>query len=171
MTPGRSIHLPLSVVAMEEFVSLDFESRGPQVEWGVELKAYLCCLHRYFERDDAHFKKVFDLEFQKDLQEWGFRDSIPWRRARSQLHHMPRHGDLVWEYVFLRPFDRSGPCQPTIKRIETATQVLGIQLIPKAVDDTDVSVFRRMPRLTPNQREAIVGLSDRFFFFFFWKLG
>ena len=139
-----------------DLVSVDLRAKKPQVSWGTEQKVYLCCLFRFFKREMSLYKQVFDLEFQTELDTWGFPNGVPSSRLDTRWTDMRSRGDPIWGYVHLSPFDMNGQWGSVVERIQIAAETLGIRLERKTADDIDVSRFTPTSRLTLSQQQVVV---------------
>ncbi|KAL6230420.1 hypothetical protein BDW75DRAFT_234403 [Aspergillus navahoensis] len=90
-----------------ELNALDPLTKLPRVRWSSEMRAFLCCLIKYFNRDPDAFQAVFNSRFKKELSECGFNEkmSVKWSTLNSQWVDMKKKGDPIWGYVHQSAFD------------------------------------------------------------------
>lgn len=143
--------------------SLNFQEKGPQVPWTRSKQTLLCCLYRFFHRDNDAFKKVFTSIFKNDLSH--FNEDVPFSRLSTQWADLKRKGDPIWyEVIIETPFPPEGPWLAVVARIKGQAEAIGVSLVEKDEEDIDTTGFRLDPsrrsrdRPTPSQNppQAVV---------------
>lgn len=142
--------------------SLNFQDKGPQVPWTRSKQTLVCCLYRFFHRDNDAFKKVFTSIFKNDLSH--FNGDVPFNRLSSQWADLRRKGDPIWyEVIIETPFPPEGPWLAVVARTKEQATAIGVSLVEKDEDDIDTTGFRLDPsrrsrdRPTPlNPPQAVV---------------
>ncbi|KAL4960204.1 uncharacterized protein BDV14DRAFT_148439 [Aspergillus stella-maris] len=122
--------------------SLDPAAKSPQIRWTTEMRVFLCCLVKYYEKLHDHFEVIFNKTFEAELAEAGFNNAIhvKWSRLHSQWVCMRNHGDPIWGDVHKTALDPA-PWLPILETIERTAASLGLQLTRKVADIIDSSSF------------------------------
>ena len=126
----------------ETMESLDYHSKGPQVDWASSnsKQTLVCCLYRFFHRDHDAFRKVFTSIFQNELTH--FDGDVPFNRLSSQWGDLKRKGDPIWHKVVIEaPFPPEGPWLAVVARIKDQARAIGVSLVEKEEDDIDTTDF------------------------------
>lgn len=78
-------------------VSLDLTERQARIQWSSEMRIFLCCMIKYFEEDHSAFQEIFNAQFARELEEYGFINSMTarWTRLEAQWVSMRKDGDLI----------------------------------------------------------------------------
>ncbi|KAL4743115.1 hypothetical protein BDV11DRAFT_202100 [Aspergillus similis] len=82
-------------------------TKPPRVRWSPEMRTFLCCLIKYFNKDRDAFQAIFNSRFKKELSECGFNERMPvrWSTLISQWVDMKKKGDPIWGDVYQSAFD------------------------------------------------------------------
>lgn len=146
-----------------EMNSLNFQDKEPHVPWTRSKRTLVCCLFRFFYRDEGAFRKVFTSIFQNELSH--FNGDVPFNRLWSQWGDLKRKGDPIWHEIIIEtPFPPEGPWLTVVARIKEQAKAIGVSLVEKDEDDIDTTGFRLDPsrrsrdRPTPSQNppQAVV---------------
>lgn len=115
--------------------------KKPKFRWDDHRRQVLCCLYRFFSRDEDDFKRVFSEIFREHLVECGFEDgTIPYRVLYTQWMWMRRVEHPIWCQVHLESaFKSDGKCEDTIQVIKSTANWLGISLVERDHDPVDMS--------------------------------
>lgn len=124
--------------------SLDFKKKKAHVQWNRDNQTFLCCLFRYFHRDNETFRKVFVSTYADNLKY--FEHELPFTTLSTQWHALKRHGNPVWSEVHIEsPFPAQGPLLELASQIKEKADAIGVLLVEKEVDDIDTSKFYLNP--------------------------
>ncbi|KAL4998202.1 hypothetical protein BDV10DRAFT_194511 [Aspergillus recurvatus] len=135
-----------------ELNALDPLTKPPRVRWSSEMRTFLCCLIKYFNKDPDAFQAVFNSHFKKELGECGFNERMPvkWSTLNSQWVDMKKKGDPIWGDVHQSAFDPRA-WLPYIEEIE-ATAISINTLIDEKTEDTDVHRQLFQMEVSPDER-------------------
>jgi hypothetical protein len=123
-------------------MQLDFSIRLPRVPWNDDKRIFLCCLHKFFERDGTAFEEIFSAKYKRDLENSGFAGGrTPYSTLNTQWWCMKRDGDPIWGRVHKSPLNH-GDWLPIKDIIIDVAQSLGVTLIEKEFDDIVTSEYR-----------------------------
>lgn len=122
------------------------------------MRIFLCCMMKYYEKDNAVFQSAFNSRFREELEDCGFGVGrvVKWPTLHTQWEDMRRHGDPIWGDVHLSAFDTE-PWIPVLHEIEQSAATGNIRLVRKVVDNIDTSPARfvyRSPEQTPARSPA-----------------
>ncbi|KAL4955587.1 hypothetical protein BDW69DRAFT_160492 [Aspergillus filifer] len=122
--------------------SIDPTKKSSQIRWTTEMRLFLCCLVKHYEKRHDHFEVIFNKSFEAELAESGFNNAIQvkWPRLHSQWVCMRNHGDPIWGDVHKTALDPA-PWLPILETIERTAASLGLQLTRKVADTIDSSSF------------------------------
>ena len=108
--------------------------KGPTIQWDCQKRQLLCCLYRFFVRDNSAFESIFSETFRNDLIDRGFGSGNPsYRVLHSQWIWMKSTGNPTWLHVH-RDSDFAD-WSHVIAQIEATAIQQQIQLIHKEEDD------------------------------------
>ncbi|KAL4941403.1 hypothetical protein BDV06DRAFT_236070 [Aspergillus oleicola] len=122
--------------------SLDLSKKTPHIQWTTEMRAFLCCLVKYYEERHDQFEAIFNKQFEAELAEFGFSSGIlvKWPRLHAQWSCMRNHGDPIWGDVHKTALDPA-PWLPFLEMIEGTAASLGLHITRKMADTIDSSNF------------------------------
>ncbi len=97
---------------------------------------------KYFEEDHSAFQEIFNAQFARELEEYGFINGMTarWTRLEAQWVSMRKDGDLIWGDVHTSSFDPE-PWLPFIEMIEETAASLNISITRKHENTVDFSQF------------------------------
>jgi hypothetical protein len=122
-------------------MQLDFSTRLPRVPWNDEKRVFLCCLHKFFVEDSTAFEEIFNAKYKRDLENSGFTDGrTSSKRLDAQWNWMKRAGNPIWGRVHKSPLTHVD-WLPIKDMIIDVAQSLGVSLVEKETDDTDMSGY------------------------------
>ncbi|RDW69028.1 uncharacterized protein DSM5745_08788 [Aspergillus mulundensis] len=122
--------------------ALDMRTRAPRLRWSSETRKFLCCLVKYFDKDNSGFQAVFNARFRKELTESGFKEEefIKWDTLNSQWADMKFKKDSIWKDI--HQSDSSPEAWlPYIKTIEDTAASIGQHLDRKLLISVETSEF------------------------------
>ncbi|KAL4815827.1 hypothetical protein BDW67DRAFT_175902 [Aspergillus spinulosporus] len=140
-----------------ELNALNPLAKLPRVRWSPEMRTFLCCLIKYFNKDRDAFQAIFNSHFRKELSECGFSEGMPvkWSTLASQWVDMKKKGDPIWGDVHQSAFD-SEAWLSYIEEIKATAVSLNKHIDGKA-EDTNVhgQLFQKeiSPREPPDSPE------------------
>lgn len=137
-----------------ELNALNLLTKPPRVKWSPEMRTFLCCLIKYFNKDRDAFQAIFNSRFYKELSECGFNEKLPvkWSTLDSQWIDMKKKGDLIWGDVHQSAFDAEAWLS-YIEEIEATAISINKHIDRKAEDTVDSLTFTYQ---TPKPRPQAV---------------
>ena len=130
--------------------------RRPNIQWDTRKRQVLCCLFRFFCRDNKKWEEIFSHMFRSHLLERGITGFIPFTTLNIQWVNMREHGDSIWHRVHIATdFRKDGEWQDIISSIHSTAQLLHLQIQEKDSDSVDISRWRHpATALTMRNRQA-----------------
>ncbi|KAL4804777.1 hypothetical protein BDV18DRAFT_161864 [Aspergillus unguis] len=123
--------------------ALSYHTKPPRVKWSPDMRVFLCCMLKYFNKDNGLFEAVFNARFGNELRACGFGPgrTVEWRRLNIQWVDMRRRGDSIWGDVHLSDFNPQ-PWLEVLWAIEQTAADLNLNLVKKSGDTIEKSLAR-----------------------------
>jgi hypothetical protein len=119
--------------------------RRPNIKWNDYMRQVLCCLYRFYFRENKIWEEIFSKIFRSHLNERGIYGFIPFSTLVTQWICMRDHGNLVWYDVHIATrFSRNGEWKGIISKIDSTAQQLWLQIRAKSEDNVDTSLWNRL---------------------------
>ncbi|KAL4761529.1 uncharacterized protein BDW70DRAFT_168005 [Aspergillus foveolatus] len=121
-----------------ELNALNLLTKPPRVRWSPEMRTFLCCLIKYFNKDRDAFQAIFNSRFKKELSDCGFSEKLPvkWSTLDSQWIDMKKKGNPIWGDVHQSAFDAEA--WPSYIEEIKATAISINKHIDRKAEDTNV---------------------------------
>jgi hypothetical protein len=126
--------------------------RRPTIRWNEYMRQVLCCLYRFYYRDNKTWEEIFSKMFRSHLDERGIHGFLPFTTMCTQWTWMRDHGNLVWHNVHIATsFTRDREWKDIVSKINSTAQQLRLQIREKTEDNVDTTLWRP-PEPTPALR-------------------
>lgn len=114
--------------------------RRPNIRWDTHMRQVLCCLFRFFVRENTKWEEIFSYIFRSHLHERHIDGFVPFATLNTQWVCMRDHGDPVWHHVHMATeFNKDGEWKGIIAEINSTAQILLLQIQEKDADCVDTS--------------------------------
>lgn len=113
------------------------------LRWDQYKRQVLCCLFRFFVRNNKQIEQIFSHIFRAHLRGRGIRDFVPFRTLNTQWVWMRNTGSLDWSHVHIETaFETDGNWREILTTIKSAAHTLKLRLREKTVDNIDTSRWK-----------------------------
>ena len=144
-------------MAEESSPGLDPRQKQVHNRWTEYQRVVVCCLYRFYKLENTALKDIFNSLFAAELRLCGFGDAgMKYGSIHTQWVDMRNKGHPVWREVHIETREHAENWTNVLGNIEQAAESLGIELVRKPFDDSDLSKFK--PK-TPKRPHVLVPAS------------